>query len=29
MAEAVYPVPERFDARIGPDKLAALHELAN
>jgi acetyl-CoA synthetase len=29
MAEAVYPVPEGFDARIGPDKLAALHELAN
>ena len=29
MAEAVYPVPEGFDARIGPDELAALHELAN
>ena len=29
MAEAVYPVPEGFDARIGSDELAALHELAN
>src|SRR4029078_10425478 len=26
---AVYPVPEGFDARIGPDKLAALHAEAN
>jgi acetyl-CoA synthetase len=29
MADRVYPVPEGFDARIGPDELAALHELAN
>ena len=26
---AVYPVPEGFDARIGPDKLAALHAGAS
>ena len=26
---AVYPVPEGFDARIGPDKLAALHRQAD
>jgi acetyl-CoA synthetase len=29
MAEAVYPVPQAFDARIGPDELAALHAKAN
>jgi acetyl-CoA synthetase len=29
MADAVYPVPEGFDARIGPDELAGIHALAN
>jgi acetyl-CoA synthetase len=29
MTEAVYPVPQAFDARIGPDELAALHAKAN
>jgi acetyl-CoA synthetase len=29
MTEAVYPVPQGFDARIGPDELAALHAKAN
>ena len=29
MAEAVHPVPEGFDARIGPTELAELHDLAN
>ena len=29
MGEAVYPVPQAFDARIGPDELAALHAKAN
>ena len=29
MAEAVHPVPEGFDARIGPRELAALHGLAD
>ncbi len=29
MAEAVYPVPEDFDARIDPDELAGIHALAN
>src|ERR1043165_2972991 len=28
MADAVYPVPETFDARIGPDELAGIHALA-
>src|SRR4051812_17054232 len=29
MAEAVYPVPEGFNARIGPTELAELNDLAN
>jgi acetyl-CoA synthetase len=29
MAEAVHPIPQRFDARIGPDELAELNDLAN
>ena len=29
MAEAVYPVPEGFDARIGPRELELLHDLAD
>jgi acetyl-CoA synthetase len=29
MAQAIYPVPEDFDARIGPTQLKELHELAN
>src|SRR3954468_12556628 len=28
MAEAVHPVPEDFNARIGPRELAELHDLA-
>ena len=28
MSEAVHPVPEGFDARIGPTELAELHDLA-
>jgi acetyl-CoA synthetase len=29
MSEAVHPVPEGFNARIGPAQLAELHELAD
>jgi acetyl-CoA synthetase len=29
MAQAIYPVPEGFDARIGPTELAELNDLAN
>src|SRR6185295_9838703 len=29
MAEAVYPVPDDFKARIGPEELTALHQLAD
>src|SRR4051794_35999611 len=29
MSEAGYPVPEGFKARIGPEQLAALHDLAD
>ena len=29
MSEAVHPVPEGFDARIGPRELAELHDLAD
>jgi acetyl-CoA synthetase len=29
MAEAIYPIPEGFDARIGPRELAELHDLAS
>ncbi len=29
MAEAVHPVPEGFDARIGSSELARLHQIAN
>jgi acetyl-CoA synthetase len=28
VSEAVHPVPEGFDARIGPTELAELHDLA-
>ena len=28
MSEAVHPVPEGFNARIGPEELAALNEAA-
>ncbi len=28
MAEAVHPVPEGFNAGIGPTELAELHHLA-
>jgi acetyl-CoA synthetase len=28
MAEAIHPVPEGFNARIGPTELAELHDLA-
>jgi acetyl-CoA synthetase len=29
MSEALHPVPDDFDARIGPDELAALHAKAD
>ena len=29
MAEAVHPVPPDFNARIGPDELTQLRDLAN
>ena len=29
MAEPVHPVPEGFDAKIGPRELAELHHLAD
>src|SRR5215216_6021442 len=29
MSETVHPVPADFEARIGPEELAALHERAN
>src|SRR5690349_15279634 len=29
MSEAVHPVPEGFNARIGPRQLAELHDVAN
>ncbi len=29
MTEAIYPIPQGFDARIGPRELAELNDLAN
>ena len=29
MTDPVHPVPQGFGARIGPDELAKLHELAD
>jgi acetyl-CoA synthetase len=28
MSEPIHPVPQGFDARIGPDELADLHRQA-